>query len=230
VPNALEKNLAWLREHDRELAEQIRTATIPREVEIFPARSGVMTAVVKGISLHSRFDPITEAEKWASSASAIMDNAGSKEPVVFGLGLGYHILALAKFTNRLHVVEPRLEIFKLAFSHADFSHTFSKINFKTGLPPAEDWPPVYLLTHTPSKNLNRKIFNLWMSFINGRETIGELLANWKFIPGMSETLGSIREDKPGQLPELASIIENRKGGLSEGENLLLLLNELSRNQ
>jgi hypothetical protein len=69
-----------------------------------------------------------------------------------------------------------------------------------------------------------------MSFINGHETIGELLANWKFIPGMSETLGSIRKDKPGRLPELASIIENRKGGLSEGENLLLLLNELSRNQ
>ncbi|MBW2621526.1 MAG: motility associated factor glycosyltransferase family protein [Deltaproteobacteria bacterium] len=230
MASALEKNLIRLAEQDRDLAEQVQAAPVSRHAEVFAARSGEMTAVVDGISLHSRFDPIAEAEKWANAAWAMVKNAGDKEPVVFGFGLGYHVLALVQNMDLLRVIEPRLDILKLAFSYTDFSPVLSRLTYETRIPAVPDRPPGILLTHTPSRSLNRTQFDLWSAFVNGRETIGDLLDAWKFLPGMSDILACINKDKPGELSELVSIIENRKEEMSEGETLLMLLNEFSAHQ
>lgn len=84
------------------------------------ARSGRYTVSVAGeggahVLLHSRYDPETEAVRAVGSFAG----CGEGLLVVLGVGLGYHLVELARRfpAVRLVAVEPRKEIFDLAKRH-----------------------------------------------------------------------------------------------------------------
>ncbi|MFP4483581.1 MAG: motility associated factor glycosyltransferase family protein [Spirochaetaceae bacterium] len=81
----LEANLATLREHAPELATLLDGATPPPELHVEEARSGAPTARYGGHYLHSRHDPIHEAQRIAERLAA----TGADGFVVYGFGLGY---------------------------------------------------------------------------------------------------------------------------------------------
>ena len=72
------------------------------------------------IYLHSRYNPIAEAEKW--TANAIEEDKFCY--IVEGFGLGYHIKELfEKLTGDviIAVIEPDLHALRLALTHLDFT-------------------------------------------------------------------------------------------------------------
>ncbi|HOJ49680.1 MAG TPA: DUF115 domain-containing protein [Spirochaetota bacterium] len=79
-------------------------------VEILRTENGPLTLKIDNKLIHSRFDPIKEAEKLVEPI------LGYKIYIVFGLGLGYHIKALLKKSNPSLVIviedEDLIKIYK----------------------------------------------------------------------------------------------------------------------
>lgn len=76
-------------------------------------RNGNKTIKVNGIYLHSKYDPIKEAISFANAN--ISEDENPSGFLVLGLGLGYHIVELAKRTDRLiYVLEANKNIINFA--------------------------------------------------------------------------------------------------------------------
>ncbi len=89
--NLFQKNVELLRRQDPALAAQI-LQTAGGILSIQTAKSGVPTAVTNNRTIHSAYDPLSEAERWADHQ---IENCQSGETlVVLGLGLFYHVEAL----------------------------------------------------------------------------------------------------------------------------------------
>lgn len=108
------------------LADVIKSGEAPApasRLRILTAADGSPTLLVDGLSLHSRYDPVKEAE---AAAEREMD-PGATAAIVLGFGLGY----LAEAVNRRHprlpllVVEPDADVFRAALSCRDLSALLS---------------------------------------------------------------------------------------------------------
>ena len=96
---------------------------LPDHVAVEASESGPLTMIYGTpsgrISLHSRFDPIGEAEKMASRLSF---DSGTSLLVIMGFGLGYHVrAALDRKPAGMPavVVEADSEVFRCALAHMD---------------------------------------------------------------------------------------------------------------
>ena len=89
-PALLEANLAALAERQPGLAELLRGAATGARL-LLPIRtaSGLVTATLGGLHLHSAHDPVTEATRLAASIPPAVDSV-----VLLGFGLGYQAEAL----------------------------------------------------------------------------------------------------------------------------------------
>jgi hypothetical protein len=149
------------------------------EIEIIVENSKVSlpVPVINGCYLHSRFNPLKEAEEFATkNFSKIKDK---KNIIVMGLGFGYHVNELIKQIQlqgitdyKVLVVEPNKKLvdkFNEIFSFDD--PNVSIINHENvedfffddtlldffGLKPA-------MLSHRPSFNLNTEFFTKFLSY------------------------------------------------------------------
>ncbi len=228
----LEYNLSCLAEQNQELAAQIEQAAEPDGALVKPAKSGDLTLIINGISMHSRFDPVREGEKLAKSPLARLAQTQGQRLAVFGLGLGYHICSLAKKLDEIWIIEPCPGLIRLAFSYLDFSAIMTKLHFVSHYPPEAGWPPTILLPHPPSKRLDPENYALWAQFLGNtkeNETTAETLKKTcAELVGMREIIDELNPEKRISLKDLAQHIENREGALSEAEIMILLLHELSR--
>jgi hypothetical protein len=108
------QNLAALWIVQPELAEQVDALPADPSMVIAPAKDGASTLALAGangktVQLHSRYQPLAEADRWAESVKL------EKVSVVFllGLGLGHHLKALydrAGESVRFTVFEPNLSV------------------------------------------------------------------------------------------------------------------------
>ncbi len=89
--NLFQQNLEILRRHNRALAAQVLKIS-GGTLSIQLAKTGVPTAVVKNRAIHSAYDPIREAERWAEHQTK--DCQSGETLVVLGVGLLYHVEAL----------------------------------------------------------------------------------------------------------------------------------------
>ncbi len=112
----LAKNLTLLARLDPELAERIKNAE-PAELNWCESKAGPLTASIeyngRPLWLASRYDPEKEADKLVSS----IEHEKSACVVVLGLGLGYHVLELAKDMGPrgvMVVYEPDVRIWRAA--------------------------------------------------------------------------------------------------------------------
>ncbi|MEE9295429.1 MAG: 6-hydroxymethylpterin diphosphokinase MptE-like protein, partial [Phycisphaerae bacterium] len=118
------RNMAALYRKDPQLAQRIDEIPDADRLPLEPTRSGHLTTRfqtrVGGIYLHSRYDPVAEADK-------LIDPVEINDKfclVVFGFGLGYHVQALHKRLKgdaMIIVIEPSLPLLSTAFSCRDFS-------------------------------------------------------------------------------------------------------------
>ncbi|MBW1709081.1 MAG: hypothetical protein JRG97_07525 [Deltaproteobacteria bacterium] len=232
MKNLLEHNLASLEKHDNDLAGQIRSAPDLNGASVKPAKNGHLTLIINGISMHSRVDPVGEAERLASSAPVNLALSHGLRLAVFGLGMGYHVKALAGKLDEIWVIEPNLGMIRLAFSYLDFSAFVEKLHFVLVQPTPVDWPKTILLPHPPSRRLAPKNYETWAAFFDGDKERGLLAGALKETCAdqsvIDEILPGIDTEKKAGLTQLAHHIESQEGFLTEAEAMILLLNELAR--
>jgi len=93
--------------------ETVSTKTAAPSIRVHPPDGA------KPVLLHSAYDPIREAQRWAES----IEITSPVNVFVFGAGLGYHLLALLR-QHEAHirffiVIEQNLDILRAAFSTID---------------------------------------------------------------------------------------------------------------
>lgn len=95
-----------------------------RQCEFKVSRNGLTVPVIRGVHLHSIYNPIKEAEAFAEGYENIIK--GKNRIMVLGLGFGYHIDELAKSLESIHsdfqiiVVEPNRDIVHEFFNQRPF--------------------------------------------------------------------------------------------------------------
>ena len=226
-----DRNLAALDANDKALAELTARATLPTDCRIIKARSGAPTAVVRGVTLHSRFDPRAEARSFADKAKA---DADGRDLAIFGWGLGYHILECADRVAKLLVIEPDPGMLRLAFGLLDFTAVLPGVIFLTpgsGLP---NGAFLWLAAHGPSVRLRRSEYELWSAMLNPAsaspdlpESAGDLKQRLGALPGASRMLDGLDDDRPMTGKDLIEAVESQGGPLAPAAIYALILRELT---
>lgn len=156
--NLFTKNLELIESIDKKLWEFIRGIKCPDEYNVFLSKNDLPTLKIRDTLLHSSYDPKGEAERWAEHNLDRWD--GYSTPLVYGLGLGYHLLELLKrIDHEILVVEPDPIIFRLFLEYVDISSFIKKVGFLVS-PHDDELSFVlknnrpFLMTHLPSVNNN----------------------------------------------------------------------------
>lgn len=129
------------------------------DLAVEPSRRGAPTLRAGRLQLHSRYDPEEEARRLVESA-----NLAPGAPVlVLGCGLGYHVRALLDGGHEVAVLEPDLDVIKLA---VDGPLAGAECRIGAGTPPEgatdlEDFlrRDPQLLIHPPTAQLHREYAN-----------------------------------------------------------------------
>lgn len=130
--NCLANNIAALRGKDPALAELLESISIPAGYEIEAARNGEPTLKVRGLSVHSGYDPLAEAEEWANHVAEELPPGGG-DITVLGFGLGHHLKALAARGYRGTFIEPDLGILRAAFTALPLSEVIAQFTPCAGI-------------------------------------------------------------------------------------------------
>jgi len=119
----LERNLSALYARHPGLRDHGLEQAAAGELTILPAATGTSTALLGGAYVHSRYDPVREAERLVAREVAQQPSAA----LFLGLGLGYLPEAfLALHPGRpLAVVEPELALFAQALACRDLTALLS---------------------------------------------------------------------------------------------------------
>ncbi|MBI4644930.1 MAG: glycosyltransferase [Deltaproteobacteria bacterium] len=162
-----EKNLEVLQKVAPDLAATLAATAVPEDHQARPSRSGPPYLQVGKQRLTSSYDPVKEGHDWAQ---ALGEADGPL--VVFGLGLGYHVLPLLAQERPLWVVEPSAAVARLALEHQDLTALLDKNGLRlgsdfTGLP-----KDARLVDHTPTRRLHPGPHRRLLRFLAGEE--GEL--------------------------------------------------------
>ncbi len=166
-----EKNILELRQTEPELADIISNAGQSSDIMISESKSGPLTLRVRNIYIHSLYDPVKEAVEWVKSYEQNMCRADNI--VVFGFGLGHHLIELCKRTNKKIIVfEPNLSLLKAVMHVVDLNAVLSRMKIIT------DYSSPYLkgetvvMTLKPSINLNQEYFDQVLSKLKVRDILG----------------------------------------------------------
>ena len=126
-----DKNLILLEKHDPALASRVKSHGFPDNIKVNLSRDGLPIPQVSGISLHSQYYPIKEAEQISRDFKVYDDS----RTVVFGLGFGYHILSLLKLSE-VTVIEPLMSVFRAFMENIDLAPFYPGIRFRIAEKPA----------------------------------------------------------------------------------------------
>lgn len=120
------KHLEQLKRYRPDLAAQV-ILPLPQRTELLRSKSGHLTLVYRTQTgeklLHSRYDPLREAQTYAQSLTGDWDHL-----ILMGLGIGYHVLPLldSKTTKqRILIYEPDPAIFSASLHVIDWGRLLS---------------------------------------------------------------------------------------------------------
>jgi len=125
-----------LREENRRVLEArapallatIAAAEVPASFQLGTTGAGAPTLAVGGIPLHHPRDPQADGVRWARGAAERLATAGAARAVVVGLGLGYHVEALAaRFDGTIVVVEPDPAVWQVALATRDLAALLARV-------------------------------------------------------------------------------------------------------
>lgn len=136
--NLYEQNLLSLSTLDPQLAAQVNRTARPGYLDVAPSKAGparadYVRADGSKVALHSRYDPLDEADGFAGGA----DTDKVTTYIVLGFALGHHVLALAaamRKQSRMIVIERDVGIFRAAMEAVDLRELFlsRKVAFVVG--------------------------------------------------------------------------------------------------
>jgi len=122
-PSLFETNLAALQTHSPETAQKVLQAGFDGfPVEVVPTKTAAPTVRItppgggKPVLLHSAYDPIREAMRWAEG----IELTEPTNVIILGVGLGYHLLSVLQRHEKnirfLFLIEQDPRILRLALS------------------------------------------------------------------------------------------------------------------
>ncbi len=168
---AWEKNLEVLQRVNPDLARKIADAKVPEDHRVAPSRQGAPYLQVGRLRLHSTYDPVKEGEDWHKA----QDPEGLEPRVIFGLGLGYHLLPFLQGGKRIYVVEPSLAVARLALEHQDLGILLAGNGLRVGRDFGDLPRPARPLCWGPSRRLAPGLYRRLTAFLaNPSETPGYL--------------------------------------------------------
>ena len=229
----LEHNLNALAQVDPDLAAKIRHSDVDPNALISAARTGRPYLEIDGVSLCSRFDPDAEAKTMAHRVYSQTTGRGITNVAVFGMGLGYHVTAMARLFERVFIVEPRFELIRLALEHLDFQDVLACMTFLFDPGQVRPDRQTVMFVHPPSLRLSPNAVapwqNIWPDWNpDTGETMGEFNARLKDLEGIGLVGRHLDRTAPADLETLAHQVRLGAGPLSQAEQLVLLLDELAR--
>jgi len=151
----LTANLAALGVRQPDLAEHLRRTAESPDLKLTTAKNNQPILIKKNISLHSRHDPEAEGRAFCETRpvkAALRDN---RLPVIFGLGLGYHVRPMVDLFLQVVVYEPDPAVIKSALEEFDWADLLSGLTIMTKGDKLPAWigPEAVLLIHRPSERI-----------------------------------------------------------------------------
>ena len=226
-------NLDGLARQNPESARRVSESSPPEGASIQWTPSGHPTLVMAGVTFHSRYDPWREAENLANSEKVKAARAVPALPALFGFGLGYTALVLARTFEHVLVIEPDPGIIGLAFRHLDFQEAMPRLCFLVDTDSEVTLDPdrmILFLPHAPSVRLHPDAFEYWSGFFQGRtlgaagtESAAQLARILGEIDGIRTILDDCHPEDRCSEKELIQKAKDRPGDLTEMEIYLLLL-------
>ena len=157
------KNLQVLNRVNPRLAKLISEAEVPGDYRLLPSRQGAPYLQIGRRRLHSSYDPLREGEEWCREQNL----EGTGPVVIFGLGLGYHILPLLQDKREVYVVEPSPAVAQLGLTTLDLTPLLAGNGLRVGRD-FKDLPrSTQLLAYGPSRRLDFDLFNRLAAFLAG---------------------------------------------------------------
>jgi spore maturation protein CgeB len=169
--NYWQKNIVILKERQLELVNILSQAHIPADHQVLPSKKGAPFLQVGQQRLHSTYDPDKEGLEWAQA-----QGIGDQEPVViFGLGLGYHVLPFLKEGREVWVVEPSPAVARLALEHQDLFTWWTKGGLRLGRNFTDLPIGLRLVAHPPSRRLHAGLYRRLAAYLAGEGGAGGFL-------------------------------------------------------
>jgi len=165
---------------------------VTQGMEAASARSGHPTLKVEGLSLHSTYDPVREADLQVTRF--LTDRPGKGPVVVLGMGLGYHVeRLLQEGAARIILVEPRNEVFRAAIETRNLKRILTRCrhllvgrtvedvveHLKATRFPFEDQR---VFVHQPSLRLNQPYFDRLMTRLRALNVLSGLKLKILVVP------------------------------------------------
>lgn len=163
-----ERNMYMLESANPELASSLSTVPRTSRVAIVYGKNNKPSVRINNVILHSLYDQDKEAQAWVQHYGEDIKRGSSL--VVFGFGLGYHLIELSRQTEKkITVVEPDLNILRAAMKTVDLSSLLAKIDVVTdGRVVVEDNNTV-ILKHHPSVKVNQKYYDISLEQLQVRQ-------------------------------------------------------------
>ena len=226
----LSKNLEKLLRKNPDLAMRLRNAHPPPEIRVISSRTGLPVIKIGKATFHSMTDPEKEARDWAGRVTVSPSFQEDDRVAVFGFGMGYHVKALLdRGCPSLTVLEPRLDILRVALEWRDFSEYINRITWVVDFQNLPRREFSIFLRHQPSARFYRDIFPSWEERLTTgaghKETMGDLLESFKDHREIREFLKAFPPHDPANLDRLAERIVRNQGPLRDWQIIFLLMKE-----
>ena len=169
--NKFQKNVGMLHEHDSGLTTSLKELT-GGVLSIAPAKNGMPTATVAGRQIHSAYDPVREAERWAEQQ--MKEWQPGESLIVLGVGLLYQIDALlAKLPSdtTVVVVVPDLSELVDGLSVRSLEGWGDRIRWVWGHPEhmasqvAQQTQRIRLVSYEPALLIHRELYEAFRSHL-----------------------------------------------------------------
>jgi len=148
-------NLAALGVRQPDLAERLQRTVKSPDLKLISAKNNQPTLLKKSISLHSRHDPEAEGRAFSETPPVKAALRENRLPVVFGLGLGYHVRPLTDLFPQVLVYEPDPAVIKTAMEEFDWTGILPGLTIMTKDDQLPSWlgPEAVLLIHRPTERI-----------------------------------------------------------------------------
>ena len=226
----LPRNLEKLRRENPDLAIRLENTHQPPEIRVIFSRTGLPVIKIGNVTFHSLIDPEKEARDWANRVEIPTPLQEGQKVAIFGFAMGYHVKALLdRGCPSVTVLEPRLDILRVALEWGDFSEYMNRITWIVDLQNLPNGKLPTLLRHQPSTRFYRDIFPLWEERLTTgdghKETMGDLLESFKDHLEITEFLKVFPPDEPANLDRLAERIVRDHSPLGDWQIVFLLMKE-----
>jgi hypothetical protein len=226
----LRQNFEKLWRENPDLAIRLKNTHPPPEIQVIFSRTGLPVIKIGQATFHSMMDPEKEARDWAGRVEVSPPFQEDNRVAVFGFGMGYHVKALLdRGCPSVTVLEPRLDILRVALEWGDFSEYMNRITWVVDLQNLPSKKFSILLRHQPSARFYRNIFPLWERRLTTgdghKETMGGLLESFKDHREITEFLKVFPPDEPVNLGRLAERIVRDQNPLRDWQIVFLLMKE-----